>query len=137
MCVAVLENWPNTCSTPSRCVTFWKAFCAQRADQHLDILRLTRVTGIEGLFADRSAKVELEKKQQLRSSQLSQLQTEVNQAEAELRGLESEVEQLNSRAAQLENQAKEARALASNKAAYFRDYKSVILPVNLIHVRAG
>ncbi len=69
------------------------------------------------------AKTELERKQELRASQLSQLKNEVTQAERELQGLESEVEQLNSRAAQLEAKAKEARELASHKAAYLRDYK--------------
>lgn len=69
------------------------------------------------------AKSDLERKQELRANQLAQLKQEVTQAERELHGLETEVEQLNSRAAQLEAQAKEARELASSKAAYLRDYK--------------
>lgn len=70
------------------------------------------------------AKSDLERKQELRANQLAQLKQEVTQAERELHGLETEVEQLNSRAAQLEAQAKEARELASSKAAYLRDYKT-------------
>lgn len=78
---------------------------------------------IPAAFPACSAKGELEKKHQLRSNQLHQLETEVKQAQTELKGLETEVEQLNNRAAQLEAQAKEARELASHKSAYLRDYR--------------